>query len=148
MKEKRYSISHVQQMIDISPAELQKLIKKNSTVLNLSREDLGNGKKEFYLDEESLQRLLFIKQLEKKGSRLSDLAVCEMIKVPQPGTKKAVASNEETFYRRLLVSIEAASTEAAQLKTTLQGLMLKYDHVIKQLNIAQAKNITFENFFG
>lgn len=147
MKEKRYSISHVQQMIDISPAELQKLIKKNATALNVSREDLGNGKKEICLDEESLQRLIFIKQLEK-GGQLSDLAVCEMIKVPQISKKKAGVSKEEEFYSRLLNSIEAVSTEADQLKSQLHGLMIKYDHVIKQLNVAQARNITFEKEIG
>ena len=53
MKEKRYSISHVQQMINISPAELQKMLKKNARVLHLFKEEKENGKKEVFLDEES-----------------------------------------------------------------------------------------------
>lgn len=147
MKEKLYSISHVQQMINISPAELQKLIRKNAKLLHLVREDSGSGKKEVFLDEDSLQKLIFIRQLEN-GTKLSDMAICEMIRTPEIGRMKATASNEEEFYARLMATIEAVSAEAGQLKSRLQGLMIKYDHVIKQLNVSQARNITLEKEIG
>ena len=87
MKEKLYSINHVQEMIDISPADLQKMLKKNAKVLHLIREDRGNGRKEVFIDEESLQKLIFIRQLEN-GAPVTDSAVCEMIKVPELNSLK------------------------------------------------------------
>ena len=140
MKEKRYSISHVQQMINISPAELQKMLKKNARVLHLFKEEKENGKKEVFLDEESLQKLIFIKQLET-GAQLNGSEVCEMIRVPEVESLKTCASTERQTCDRLMHS-ESVSGEAEELKRKLHGLMIKHDHLIKQLNVSQARNIT------
>ncbi len=147
MKEKRYSISHVQQMINISPAELQKMLKKNARVLHLFKEEKENGKKEVFLDEESLQKLIFIKQLEN-GARLSESEVCEVIRVPEVESLEACASTERQTCDRLMRTLESVSEEAEELKSKLHGLMIKHDHLIKELNISQAKNITLEKEIG
>lgn len=147
MKEKRYSISHVQQMINISPAELQKMLKKNARVLHLFKEEKENGKKEVFLDEESLQKLIFIKQLEN-GARLSESEVCEVIRVPEVESLEACASTERQTCDRLMRTLESVSEEAEELKRKLHGLMIKHDHLIKQLNVSQAKNITLEKEIG
>ncbi|NCB38841.1 MAG: hypothetical protein EOM80_08735 [Erysipelotrichia bacterium] len=146
MKEKRYPIEHVQKMIDISPAELQKMIRKNARVLHLHKEDIGDGKKEVYLDEESFHRLLFIKQLERGGG-INGMAACELIKTPRPRYAEPEDQTKK-FYTKLISSLEAVSAETTLLKTQLQNLMIKYDHVIKQLNISQAKNICLEKEIG
>ncbi|MBU1107408.1 MAG: hypothetical protein KKB51_12115 [Candidatus Riflebacteria bacterium] len=143
MKEKKYSIDHIQRIIDISPTEIQKLIKKNSQYLNVAREDSGSGKKEVFLDELSFRRLLFISQLEKKGSAISAEAVCELIKTPDLYDETSQEKPADA-YVRLVGAFEAVSTEAETLQVQLRALMLKYDHLIKELNISQAKNMTLE----
>jgi hypothetical protein len=140
MKDKRYSIDQIQKIIDISPAEIQKLIRQNSSYLNVAREDGGNGKKEVFLDEVSFRRLLFISQLEKGGA-LSSVAACELIKTPELDD---VADLPENACNRLLAAFEAVTAETETLQLQLRALMLKYDHLIKELNISQAKNITLE----
>ncbi|NLF98034.1 MAG: hypothetical protein GX569_14980 [Candidatus Riflebacteria bacterium] len=139
MKEKRYSIDQIQKIIDISPSEIQKLIRQNSHYLNVDREDRGNGKKEVFLDEVSFRRLLFISQLEKGGT-LSSFAACELIKTPE---LKDV-DQPENACERLLTAFDAVSAEAETLQVQLRALMLKYDHLVKELNISQAKNMTLE----
>ncbi len=144
MKEKKYSIDQIQKIIDISPGEIQKLIRKNSQHLNVAREDRGSGKKEVYLDELSFHRLLFISQLEK-GVSLNADAACELIKIPSLETGEGKEANT---YTRLLTSFEAVSSEAETLQVQLRALMIKYDHLIKELNISQAKNMTLEKELG
>ena len=141
MKEKKYSIDHIQKIIDISPAEIQKLIRKNSQYLKIAKEDGGSGKKEVYLDELSFRRLLFISQLEK-GSALSSEAVCELIKTPE--LSDDAQAKPADAYVRLVGAFEAISAEAETLQVQLRALMIKYDHLIKELNISQAKNLTLE----
>jgi hypothetical protein len=142
MKEKKYSIEHIQTIIDIGPAELQKLIRKNSRHLNLIREENEQGKKEIYLDEPSLQRLLFIKQLEKGGD-ISRGAVCEIIKTPQIPGKKGDRPSAD-YYDRINLTLNAVTAEAGLLQEQLGSLILKYDHLIKELNLVRAKNILLE----
>jgi hypothetical protein len=139
MKEKRYSIDQIQKIIDISPSEIQKLIRQNSHYLNVDREDRGNGKKEVFLDEVSFRRLLFISQLEKGGS-LSSIAACELIRTPELKDVDQPANACE----RLLTAFDAVSAEAETLQVQLRALMVKYDHLVKELNISQAKNMTIE----
>ena len=147
MKEKRYTIANVQQMINISPAELQKIIRKNANALTLFREDIGNGKKEVCIDEESLQKLIFIRQLGN-GAKLSEQEVCGMIRVPELASMQTCASTEKETVARLLKTLEKVSVEAVELKSQLDGLLIKHDHLIKMLNVSQAKNITLEKEIG
>jgi len=147
MKEKLYSINHVQEMIDISPAELQKMLKKNARVLHLVREDRGNGKKEVFIDEESLQKLIFIRQLEN-GAPVTDNAVCEIIKVPELNSLKTCSKTQKALFERLTSTLDALFSETNFLKAQLQGLTVKHDHLIKQLNVVQAKNIVLEREVG
>ena len=142
MKEKKYSIDQIQKIIDISPAEIQKLIRKTSQYLNVAREDGDSGKKEVFLDELSFRRLLFISQLEK-GSALNADAVCELIKTPSFENESASGKPVEA-YSRLFSAFESVSAEAETLQVQLRALMIKYDHLIKELNISQAKNMTLE----
>lgn len=147
MKEKRYSIANVQQMINVSPDELQKIIRKNANALTLFREDLGNGKKEVCIDEDSLQKLIFFRQLES-GARLSGKEACGVIRVPDLNSLKTCAGTEKETVARLLKTLEKVSAEAVQLKSQLDGLLIKHDHLIKMLNVSQAKNITLEKEIG
>jgi len=140
MKDKRYSIDQIQKIIDISPSEIQKLIRQNSHYLNVARDERGNGNNEVFLDEVSFRRLLFISQLEKGGT-LSSVAACELIRTPELDN---AADQPENACERLLTAFEAVSAEAETLQVQLRALMLKYDHLIKELNISQAKNITLE----
>lgn len=142
MKEKKYSIDHIQNIIDISPAELQKLIKKNSRHLNLIKEERENGKKETFLDEESLQRLLFITQLEKGGD-FSRQAACAQIRTPEI-TGAVEVNAQDVLYNRMNMTLSAVTAEAGLLQNQLTSLMIKYDHLIKELNLAKAKNIIQE----
>lgn len=139
MKEKRYSIDQIQKIIDISPSEIQKLIRQNSNYLNVAREDHGNGKKEVFLDEVSFRRLLFISQLEKGGA-LNSVAACAIIKTPELDE----VTEPEDACRKLFTAFAAVSSEAETLQLQLRALVVKYDHLIKELNISQAKNITLE----
>lgn len=140
MKERKYSIDQIQKLIDISPAEIQKLIKKNSQYLKVEREDGADGKKEVFLDELSFRRLLFISQLEKGGS-LTSIAACELIKTP---LLNEPTQNSSSACERLMNAFDAVSGEVETLQLQLRALMLKYDHLIKELNLAQAKNITLK----
>ncbi|PKL42147.1 MAG: hypothetical protein CVV41_15325 [Candidatus Riflebacteria bacterium HGW-Riflebacteria-1] len=146
MKDKKYSIDQIQKIIDISPAEIQKLIRKNSQYLNVAREVSGSGKKEVFLDELSFRRLLFISQLEKGGT-LNSNAVCELIKTPDLETGVAEAK-PVAEYSRLFSAFESMSAEAETLQVQLHALMIKYDHLIKELNITQAKNMSLEKELG
>lgn len=143
MKEKKYSIDHIQTIIDISPTELRKLLKKNSRHLNLIKEEKENGKCEIFLDEESLQRLLFIKQLER-GGEFSQNAACELIKTPDIQASTTEEAKEVTIYNRLNLTLNAVTAEAGLLQKQVQSLMIKYDHLIKELNLAKAKNILMQ----
>ncbi len=147
MKEKRYSISNVQQMINISPAELQKMLRRNANLLTVFKEDLGNGKPEICIDEESLQKLIFIRQLGS-GSKLTGKEACEMIRVPELNSLKTCASSEKEVVARLQKILESVSAEASDLKNQLDGLLIKHEHLVKMLNVSQAKNITLEKEIG
>lgn len=146
MKEKRYSIENVQNIVDISPTELQKLIKKNSRYLNLIREENSEGRKEIFFDEESLKRLLLLKQLERGGD-ISKGALCEIVKSPKMAAESKIETREDPL-ARVCRSLEAVSVEADQLNRQLQELVMKHEHVLKELNLVRAKNILLEKEIG
>lgn len=146
MKEKRYSISQIQQIIDISPNDLQKLIRKNSARLQVKTLHLPDGSQESFLDEESFKKLIFIKQLET-GIKLSVDEVCELMK------EKKIMAAEETLddnlanaeYARFDRCIESVEEEVKLLRTRLTRMVIKYDHCIKELNFSRSRNIGLEN---
>lgn len=146
MKEKRYSIETVQTIIDIAPNELQKLIKKNSRYLNIIREETAEGRKEIFFDEESLKRLMFLKQLELGGD-VSRGAVVEMVKTPRMAADKHKKAQEDPL-ARVCKSLEAVSVEATCLQKQMHELIVKHDHVLKELNLVRAKNILLEKEIG
>jgi DNA-binding transcriptional MerR regulator len=145
MKDKRYSISQIQQIIDISPNDLQKLIRKNSTRLQVQTCELPDGSQEKFLDEESFKKLIFIKQLET-GIKLSVEEVCELMQEKKLGNENeldetAAQFNEYANFDRYIDSVEE---EVKLLRTQMTRMVIKYDHCIKELNLSRAKNIALE----
>ena len=143
MKEKRYSISQIQQIIDISPNDLKKLIRKNSGRINLQTCEMPDGSKETYLDEESFKKLLFFKHLES-GVKLSVDEVCELIneKKLKEDDEEVLESQLESRFDQCLRSVEE---EVEQLRSQMTRMLIKYDHCLKELNISRSKNIVLEN---
>lgn len=145
MKDKVYSIAQIQKIIDISPNELKKLIRKNSSKIKISTRDLPDGSKETFLDEESFKKLVFIKQLEN-GLTLSVDEVCEMIH-----EKDLLHENDELIeemvspYDCFDRSLEAVEKEVTLLRSQLTRMVIKYDHCLKELNLSRSRNISFEN---
>jgi len=146
MKEKLYSIENVQSIIDIAPNELQKLIKKNSRYLKIIREENSDGRKEIFFDEESLKRLMFLKQLEHGGD-FSRSAIFEMVQAPRMSIKQNEKSNEDPL-AKVCKSLEAVSEEAICLQKQMHELIGKHEHVLKELNLVRAKNILLEKEIG
>jgi septal ring factor EnvC (AmiA/AmiB activator) len=140
MKAKTYSVSHLQQILEISPNELLKLIRKNSSSLNVRTRSLKDGNSETYLDEESFKRIVFIRQLES-GPRVSAEEVCEMLKERFP-KKNADSEKAVDHFARTFAAVEQ---EVKKLRTQLTQLVIKYDHCIKELSLSQSKNISLEN---
>lgn len=146
MKEKRYSISQIQKIIDISPNDLQKLIRKNSSRLQMMTCDMPDGRKEKFLDEESFKKLIFIKQLET-GIKLSVEEVCELIREKEfvDDNDSERAGSKEDHYASFDRCIDSVEEEVKRLRTQLTRMVIKYDHCIKELNLSRAKIISMEN---
>ncbi len=145
MKEKRYSITEIQQIIDISPNDLQKLIRKNSSRIKLKTCDLPDGSKETFLDEDSFKKLLFIKQLEM-GTKLSVDEVCAMIR-----EKKIKQEDEEDKSEKISeisgldLSLQSLEDQVDFLRRQLNHLIIRHDHCIKELNLSRSKGVVLEN---
>ncbi len=140
MKAKTYSVSQIQQILEICPNELLKIIRKNSSSLNVLTRSLKDGTSETYLDEESFKRIVFIRQLEN-GSRVSAEEVCEMLKerFPQKG------DDCDKLRDHFAQTFAAVEQEVKKLRTQLTQMVIKYDHCIKELSLSQSKNISLEN---
>ncbi len=144
MSEKKYSIEHVQTIVDLGPSELQKLIKKNSRHLNIIRENNKDGKKEMFLDEKSLQKLLFIARLSRSDNKPNVDSALAQLKEPALRLKGVSDDVEEDFVTKMNRVFDAVTNEAGSLQQNLDQLLIKYDHLIKELNLARAKNIILE----
>lgn len=136
MKEKKYSIDVIPEIIKISPNELQKLLEKNSESINIISDENDS-----YLDEESFKRLVFVKQLNSSG-QLSLEEVCELIKTPS--LSSLVRSTPQTVFEKLSSSIDSVTEEACALRQQLEELLLKYNHALKELNKSRSKNIVLQ----
>lgn len=143
MKEKRYSISQIQKIIDVSPNDLQKLIRKNSARLRVQTRALPDGSKEIFLDEESFKKLVFIKQLET-GIKLSIDEVCELIREKKLGDDQESLSGKTDEISTFDSSLQAVENEVYQLRTQLTRMMVRYDHCLKELNLSRSKAIALE----
>ncbi len=143
MKEKRYSISQIQKIIDVSPNDLQKLIRKNSARLRVQTRAMPDGSKEIFLDEESFKKLVFIKQLET-GIKLSIDEVCELIREKKLGDDQESLSGKTDEISTFDSSLQAVENEVYQLRTQLTRMMVRYDHCLKELNLSRSKAIALE----
>lgn len=143
MKEKRYSISQIQKIIDVSPNDLQKLIRKNSARLRVQTRALPDGSKEIFLDEESFKKLVFIKQLET-GIKLSIDEVCELIREKKLGDDRESLPEKTDEISTFDSSLQAVENEVYQLRTQLTRMMVRYDHCLKELNLSRSKAMSLE----
>lgn len=139
MKQKKYPISTLPEIIKISASDLRKLLKKNSHCLKVSKDKAGS-----YLDEESFRRLIFIKQLDCGGS-LSGEEICELMAEPQVANRKPVKKVEETVIDKVSRVLDDVAVEAQVLKDQLNTLAIKYDQALKELEHSRSKNMILQN---
>ena len=139
MKQKKYPISTLPEIIKISASDLRKLLKKNSHCLKVTKDKAGS-----YLDEESFRRLVFIKQLGSGGS-LSSEEICELMAEPQVAEQKAEQKPQETVIDKVSRVLDDVAVEAQLLKEQLSMLAIKYDQALKELELSRSKNMILQN---
>ncbi len=140
MEKKTYTISQIQKIMDENPVELQKLIRKNKKYLNIQVVIGKNGEKENLVDEESLKKLLFLRQLET-GRNLTLDEAFEQMRLPEllPRVQKT------NYYQKLNESIENMHHEVLELGAKLKTLTIKYCHAVNELGKNRAVNQSLKN---
>jgi hypothetical protein len=140
MEKKTYSISQIQKIMDENPVELQKLIRKNKKYLNIQVIEGKNGEKENLVDEESLKKLLFLRQLET-GRNLTLDEAFEQMRLPDLLPKP----EETNYYQKLIASIESMHKEVLSLGAKLKTLTVKYSYAVNELGKNRAINQSLKN---
>jgi hypothetical protein len=141
MKEKHYSVSEIQKIIDLSPNELLKLIRKHSSKIKIFKIRHENGTKESFIDKESLKKIIFLRQLES-GFKLNLEEVCELLDEQGPDKSKVQEFFEKTnFSDAFSKKFDEVEKEVIHLRAQLSQMITRYDYCLKQLSLNKAKNI-------
>lgn len=122
MKQKKYPISILPEIIKISASDLRKLLKKNSHCLKVSKDKSGS-----YLDEESFRRL------------------SELIIEPKVADCKREKKVEEAVIDKVSRVLDDVTVEAQVLKDQLNRLTIKYEQALNELELSRSKNMNMQN---
>lgn len=132
MENKKYSISQIQRLMEISPSELQSLIKENRKHIGVEFLEDADGVRMAYLDAESLKKLIFFKQL-KNGCNVSSKEAFEQMNANYS------LSNKENKINSMVNALEK---EVANLNSKINTLISKYEYAIRELSYSRSVNIT------
>lgn len=136
MEKKKYSLQDVQKIARISPATLQELLKKDGTHLQVEVKKGANGEEEIWLDQDSLNRLLFIKQL-RYPKPLTNEEYQTQLRAPRSPQGKAQPIQLADF---MVAALDKLSLEMRSLKGILGDLLTRHQQVMRDLGKTQIEN--------
>jgi len=138
MDQRRYSIKEVQKITQLSPTVLQDLLKKYRNHLTLEVVTGPQGE-EVFMDGNSLERLIFLKQLELRQKPTQAESVSQLLPAAAKNQTSANLSQAEVL-GYFISALDMISKEVAALEESLQQLVLRYSHVVNDLNVARLEN--------
>lgn len=137
MEQRKYSMKDVQRMIQLSPYVLQDLLKKYPQHIQIEVVKGPDGE-EVYMDHASLERLMFLKQLELNQTPTHDELLSQLID-PNLSSNSEPAPTDDTL-KILEGSLELLSSEVTKMGDTLQQILGRYGHVLRDLSACRTEN--------
>ena len=136
MEKKKYTFDEVQKIARISPATLHELLQKNSDHIDVQVTKGSNGEEEFWLEQEALDRLLFIKQLRFSTPLSNEECVTQLTGPRTPGRKAPVPDLTEF----MATALDKLAIEMKALKGILSSLLSRHQQVLRDLGRSQSEN--------
>ncbi len=136
MEKKKYSIKEVQNIVQILPTALQDLLKKNQSHLKLEVVRNEKGEEEVFLDPDSLQRILFLKQLELRQK----LTPQELLTQISEG-EGLLSEKKGTGVNALNLILDGLVGEVQNLNDNLENLISRYHEVSRELKQFKCENM-------
>ncbi|MBI3038342.1 hypothetical protein HYY75_04710 [bacterium] len=135
MVQRRYSIKEIQRITQLSPATLKDLLKRYQNQINIEIVEGAEGS-EIFLDHPAFERLIFIKQLEFHD-HLSYEAIVNQLKAPISSNESKQAVLE---FEKINKTLDVLSIETKKLGKNMRDLLLRYNQVLRDLNLYKAEN--------
>ena len=137
MEKKKYTLQEVQKMAKISPATLQEIMRMNGDHFKVEIQKGPNGEEEVLLDQDSLDRLLFIKQLRypKALTRDEYMAKLRAPEVPRANRDKAIHMSDF-----MSATLDRLAGEMKALKGILGDLLSRHQQILRDLGRTQLEN--------
>ncbi len=135
MEKRRYSIQDVQDITKLSPTALQEFIARFRKYFSIETEESPDGPK-VYLDQISLERLMFIKNLETNQGISKEEALCQ-IRTPN---RKAGTPERKSLAGILVNFLDSLTVEIKNIENNMNQILHRYVQVLKDLNQCRSEN--------
>lgn len=145
MEKRRYSIQDIQRMTQLSPNTLQDLLQRYRQHFAIEVVH-GNEGEQLFMDQASLERLMFIKQLELRQtltteetiSQIGDSAPRTLPAMKNLGPDAPTPSGSKL--NSLLSLLDRLGNEIHGVEGSLRTLLLRYSQVLRELNVSREEN--------
>ncbi len=138
MDKKRYSMREIQKMAQLSPAVLEDLVQKNREHLRVEVTTGPNGEEEVWFDQDSLDRLLFIKQLQFPRPLSRDEYLAQLRVPDRHGGKKR--EEPAAMVDLMVAALDRLAGEMRTLKGILGDLLSRHHQILRDLGRSQMEN--------
>ena len=136
MEKRRYSITEIQSITQLTPATLQDFLRRFQKYFSFEMEDGPEGT-QIFLDQTSFERLMFIKNLELNQDANPEEAANQLKTLGTPtrpkSEKKNIAATLEHF-------LDSLTKQIRTLETSLNQILYRYVQVLKDLNQCRSEN--------
>ena len=135
MEKRRYSIQDIQHITQLSPTALQDFISRFRKYFSIETEESPEGPK-VYFDQVSLERLMFIKNLENNQSANKEEALCQ-IKTPE---RKSEKTDKKSLAGIMVNFLDSLTVEIKNIESNMNQILFRYVQVLKDLNHCRSEN--------
>ncbi|HNV71998.1 MAG TPA: hypothetical protein PKO06_19995 [Candidatus Ozemobacteraceae bacterium] len=135
MEKRRYSIQDVQDITKLSPTALQEFITRFRKYFSIETEESPDGPK-VYLDQISLERLMFIKNLETNQSQSKEEALCQI----RTSKGRSGVPERKSLAGILVNFLDSLTVEIKNIENNMNQILHRYVQVLKDLNQCRSEN--------
>lgn len=145
MEKRRYSIQDIQRMTQLSPNTLQDLLQRYRQHFAIEVIQGSEGE-QLFMDQASLERLMFIKQLELRQSPTQEETINqigEMAPRALPAMKSLLGETPTpagSKMNSLLGLLDRLGNEIHGVEGSLRTLLLRYSQVLRELSVSREEN--------
>lgn len=136
MEKKRYSLQEIQKMAQLSPAALQELMQKNRDHLKVEVSTGPRGEEEVWLDQEAVDRLLFLKQLVLP-TPLGKEEYQTQVRGPSRSRDKLPPVEVSDL---MIAALDRLARDMRTLKGILGDLLTRHQQILRDLGRSQMEN--------